>query len=167
MLKIRPKFLITVLTIAIAIIGVNRYVCSLYRVSGTSMTPTMLDGDWCLVWKLGARHPQQGEIVFFRTANKPHLHFVKRIVAVPGQTISIEGGQMFVDGKPVDESYTKANVTWSLRPTRVPDDCYYFMGDHRAVPIENHLHGWVASRNIQGRVVAHWRLPLEFLRRKK
>jgi signal peptidase I len=157
MLKIRPRFLIIILTLAIAVLLINRFVCGLYRVSGGSMTPTLLDGDWCLVWKFGAQHLQRGDVVFFRNNSKPYQYFVKRIVALPHETISIEEGQVFIDGVPLPEPYTTINKTWWLPRTQVPYDFYYFIGDHRSVVISDHLHGQVASRNIQGRMIAHWR----------
>jgi signal peptidase I len=155
--KIRTWFLIVTLTLAIAVLLTNRYVCGLYRVKGTSMTPTLLDGDLCLVWKLGEKKFQRGDIVFLRTSDDPPVHFVKRIIALPGETIHIERGQLFINDQPVEEPYTKPNATWGLRAERLPHDFYYFMGDHRSTAVEDHLKGKVAARNIQGRVIKHWR----------
>ncbi len=155
--KIRTWFLIVTLSLAAAVLLTNRYVCGLYRVKGTSMTPTLLDGDLCLVWKLGAKHYERGEVVFLRTSDDPPVHFVKRIIGVPNEIVRIEEGQLFINEQPVEEDYTKPNATWGLKSTRLPHDFYYFMGDHRSTPVEYHLHGVVAARNIQGRVIKHWR----------
>jgi signal peptidase I len=156
-LKLRTWFLIITLSVAAAVLLANRYVCGLYRVKGTSMTPTLLDGDLCLVWKLGPKHYKRGDIIFFRTSDDPPVYFVKRIIAVPGETVSMEAGQLFINGEPMPEPYTQPNRTWGVRPTRLPHDFYFFMGDHRATPVEFHLFGTVSARNIEGRVVKHWR----------
>jgi len=126
-------------------------------VVGDSMLPTLHSSEFC--WMLRTRQyvPTRGDIVIFRTADDPPLQFIKRVIALPGETIAIQAGQVFINKQPLHEPYTTNNPAWMLDATIVPLDKVYVIGDHRIVPMDSTLHGLVATRLVQAKLVAHWR----------
>ena len=105
-------------------------------VSGSSMWPTLVDGDKMLVSNLYFT-PQRGDIVVFKTDNyDPDKALVKRVIATEGQEVSIdfERGVVYIDGSPVEEDYIAELTTTKLDfigPQTVPEGCLFVMGDNR------------------------------------
>jgi signal peptidase I len=101
--------------------------------------------------------PVRGEIVMFRTADDPPLYFVKRVIGLPGETVAIEDGVVKVNSNSLVESYAEINPTWEMEPTGVAEKKVFVLGDNRAVPLEETLHGVVATRLVKARMLCHWR----------
>ena len=103
-------------------------------VFGDSMWPTL--HSWEVGWLQSVRlyAPVRGDIIMFRTADDPPLRFIKRVVALPGETIAIQAGQVFINSQPLPEPYTTINLAWSLAATNVPAGRVYVIGDNREVP---------------------------------
>jgi len=155
--KGRRKVLFGLALAALAAGLTLKFVVTPYLVVGESMTPTLRHLDLCLMQKVWQYRPQRGDIVVFRTADDPPLFFVKRVIALPGETIGITGGVVQINDQPLPESYTPLNPTWELPPTPVPADKVFVIGDNRTVAPEETLHGLVATRLIKARLLAHWR----------
>lgn len=156
-MKRRTQVVIWLALIALAVGLVLKLVATPYLVIGESMTPTLRHMDLCLMRKTWGYRPQRGDIVVFRTADDPPLYFVKRVIALPAETIGIRQGVVQIDDKPLPEPYTPPNPTWEMPATIVPADKVFVIGDNRAVALDETLHGFVATRLIQARLVAHWR----------
>ena len=141
-----------VYTLAIAIVIamlIKGFIFDIVRVDGSSMFPTLVDNDRLIVTKLGYT-PKQGDIIildseyknreeyFDRLAeskDKEEKYYVKRIIAMPGQTIDLVDGKVYVDGEMLDEPYYDG-LTTSIDPTveypiTVDDNCVFVMGDNR------------------------------------
>ena len=80
-----------------------------------------------------------------------------RGIAIPGDTIAIEHGNVVLNGTTLSEPYTSAKSDWSLASTNVPPGRIYVIGDNRAGPMDEVVHGFVATHLVTARVVWHWR----------
>jgi len=128
-------------------------------VSGTSMNPTLLNGDKMLVSDLFYR-PKAGDVVVFKTDNyDPDKALVKRIIATEGQEINIdfENGIVYVNGDPIQEDYINELTNTKLDfigPQTVPKGCVFVMGDNRNASTDSRKKeiGMVDERMILGRV---------------
>ena len=111
------------------------FIVRLVDVVGSSMYPTLENGDKILVSNLFYT-PKQGDIVVFRKDEYREEPLVKRIIAVEGQTVDIdfERGIVYVDGEPLDEPYIAEPATDPenfIGPVEVPEGCIFVMGDNR------------------------------------
>ena len=154
-----------------------------YKVEGSSMDPTMEQGEYLLVNKLVYLnfHPQgvlkwapflsrseeaaaypfhppkRGEIIIFRFPLDPSRSFVKRVIGVPGDTVEIRKGQVFVNSRPIDEPYVTHTASGSMDATTVPEDSYFVMGDNRRASDDSRNWGPVPASHVVGRGwISYW-----------
>ena len=156
-MKGRAKSLLWLLILGACLLLVVRFVVTPYVVVGDSMSPTLKSWDLCLMQRVRHYEPQRGEIVVFRTADDPPLHFVKRVIAVPGETVAIERGVFTINHAALSEPYTTVNPDWQMEPTTVPDGKVFVVGDNRDFEREVYVQGLVATRLVQARMLGHWR----------
>lgn len=142
----------------------RKFVLSFARVKGTSMLPTLSNGDWLFVWRLGYLfgRPRRGDVVIChfpgrRVQKLPFLpqSFVKRVVGLPGETLEVIDGVLHVNGEPVDEAYLVPERTRYFRnrpPVTLGADEYYVMGDNRDSSNDSRRVGPLRRRAIVGRV---------------
>ncbi|MDL2258031.1 signal peptidase I [Eubacteriales bacterium OttesenSCG-928-K08] len=126
-------FAIYMLLMVLAIFAVRVFVGEPARVDGTSMSPTLIEGERVFVNKLAYyfKPPQRGEVVLCNYPQKKYSR-VKRIVALEGDTIQIENGALYVNGLVVDESpYWQGYIEEPYPLHVVPDGCVFVMGDNR------------------------------------
>ncbi len=143
-----------------ALVAVRTFVAEPVRVRSDSMEPTLRSGAALVIDKLSLRWraPRRGEIVTGRdpTTGEP---IVKRVVAVGGDTIGIEDGQLVRNGAPVHESYIDNNDMdgYYFGPTAVPSGEVFLLGDHRADSVDSRRYGSVRVGELDGRLlVALW-----------
>jgi signal peptidase I len=117
-------------------------------VEGSSMQPSLENGQRLLVNKTAFMfdQPQRGEIVIIHPPGDPQKQWVKRVIGLPGDVVSISGGQVYVDGVPLEEPYIQEKPAYSMPATVVPEDCYFVLGDNRNHSSDSHL-GWTVPRN--------------------
>lgn len=104
------------------------------RVTGNSMEPTYLNGQINLVNRLSylKRSPQRGDIVAVEFAGQEAL-LLKRIVALPGETVYILNGQIYVNHEPLNEPYALGKIPWKIAPEKLDPNQYMVIGDNRRV----------------------------------
>lgn len=134
------------------------FIVRLVDVVGSSMYPTLENGDKILVSNLFYT-PKQGDIVVFRKDEYREEPLVKRIIAVEGQTVDIDfdRGIVYVDGEPIDEPYIAEPTTESIDfvgPITVDEGCVFVMGDNRNASTDSRTTeiGMVDERCIMGKV---------------
>jgi signal peptidase I len=171
------------LTLAI-FVGV-RSVVQNFRVEGASMEPTLETAQYLLISKASYFHvegtpfdrflpttrqgstdylfggPQRGDVVVFKAPTQPDKDFIKRIIGLPGDTILIKNGQVFVNGAALDEGYIHYPATYTYpfdgQPKQIPDANYFVLGDNRPNSSDSHL-GWVVPvDNLIGKAwLSYW-----------
>ena len=131
------------------------------KVEGTSMAPLLSDQERIFINKFVYRFEpiQRGDVVVFWYPLDHSKSFIKRVVGLPGETVEIRQGTVYVNGKIVPEPYVPPQYEdlSDFGLVRVPKDSYFVMGDHRISSNDSRVFGSVASRFIYGRAVfAYW-----------
>jgi signal peptidase I len=125
------------------------------RVEGTSMLPRLVDQDRLFINKFVYHFSaiERGDVVVFRYPRNQQISYIKRVVALPGDRIQIDRGQLFVNDQPVKESYVPEEFrdTKSLEPMIVPQNEYYVLGDHRSIASDSREFGPVRRDLIYGK----------------
>jgi signal peptidase I len=124
------------------------------RAEGISMQPTYESGSFRLVNRLAfaTRSPARGDIVAIRLAGA-RVVYVKRVVGLPGERLSIAGGLVHIDGRPLEEPYVQHRRAWDFDEITIGADEYFVVGDNRGMNLRDHAMGRVEGARIVGRVV--------------
>ena len=131
------------------------------KVEGTSMAPLLSDQERIFINKFVYRFEaiHRGDVVVFWYPLDRSKSFIKRVIALPGETVSIRQGAVMVNGVVVPEPYVPPQYedVSDYGPQRVPEGSYFVMGDHRISSNDSRVFGPVPSQFIYGRAVfAYW-----------
>ena len=161
-----------------------------YKIPSRSMLPTLIEGQRVFVDRLSNRFsdPQRGQVVVFHppagatrpvdaepcgvaraagticaraVPGKAHITYIKRVMGLPGDRISVVGGHVVRNGKPIPEPYAQACAApiCNLAPFTVPANAYFMMGDNRDDSSDSRYWGAVPRENVVGRAFAtYWPL---------
>lgn len=148
---------ITLLLILITCIGVTGYFIqsfSLTRQQGVSMSPALNDGDVVLV-RGHIKGISRGDIVVFRYPDDQSISFVKRIIGLPGESVEIRDGRVFINGSALDEPYlaTQNMIRDQMSLTIIPDQSFFVLGDNRRNSHDSRHWGTLPKKLISGKVV--------------
>ena len=149
------------LTAAAAAILVATLWLPVLQIFGSSMTPTLQEGEIVVSVKANTMSP--GDVVAFYYGNKV---LIKRYIAGPGSWVNIdEAGNVYVDGQLLDEPYVQERALGDCNielPYQVPEDRWFVLGDHRATSVDsrNSTVGCISSEQIIGQIVYRvWPMP--------
>lgn len=135
------------------------------KVEGTSMMPALVDQERIFInkftyrWGLGSI--ERGDLVVFWYPADTSKSYIKRVIGLPGDTVEIVAGTVFVNGKPVSEPYVPDEYrdAGSMAPVTVPPDQYFVLGDHRSSSNDSRSWGTVHRSFIYGKAVfVYWPL---------
>lgn len=128
------------LALAIAIL-VRTFVCTFIVVKGDSMQDTLQSGDRLYISLLTARLEgyERGDVVICRYPGRRDL-CIKRVIALPGETVRAQGGVIYVNGEPLEEEYVSAlhAAHYNFTELTLSDGEYFLLGDNRAVSHDSH-----------------------------
>ena len=121
-----------VIAVVLAMI-IRNFVVELYLVDGPSMRPTLQHAQRLVVNKFiyHFRAPEKGEVLIFRYPKDPSRDFIKRVIAVPGDTIEIKDGNVFVNGELQNEDYILSKCRGDYPKSTIPEGHIFVMGDNR------------------------------------
>lgn len=153
--------LILIISFALVFGVVRPFIVESFWIPSESMVPTLDVGDRVLANKFIYRFtsPQRGDIVVFKSVETPDEDLIKRVVGVPGDTITVQSGVLFVNGKPqkepyVDQQYPDMSF---FGPLTVPPGHIFVMGDNRANSRDSRFFGPVPDQNIVGKAfLRYW-----------
>mgnify|MGYP001606166879 CR=1 FL=1 len=138
------------------------FVVKPFQIPSESMNPTLQPGDRVLVnrlaYKFGSK-PKRGDIIVFQSPDNPDVDFIKRVIAVSGETIEIQRGSVKINGEPVTESYVKTADAMSFRSQTVPEGTVFVMGDNRPDSQDSRYwrSPWLQEGNIIGKyMMTYW-----------
>jgi signal peptidase I len=144
--------------IGIAVVASILIITVLYqpvRVEGTSMQPGLRDQDRLFIDKFFFRFEKitRGDVVVFHYPRDPEKSYIKRVIGLPGDTVAIRQGRVFINGEPISEPYVPRRYrdTRSMGELAVPPDEYFVMGDHRSISSDSRDFGPVDRDLIYGK----------------
>lgn len=130
-------------------------------VSGPSMYPTVVNNNYLIALKFPYyfRSPGRGDVVILKSPYDPNTDLIKRVIALPGETVLIRSGTVYIDGKILCEPYLRPGVdgAWTVnsswpangQPLHLSPTQYFVMGDNRNVSEDSRIFGPVQRSSIQ------------------
>jgi signal peptidase I len=146
------EILITIV-LALVIFFSARATLQTYEVYQSSMEPNFFEGQRVVVFKAAYwfGNPQRGDVIIFKSPNTTDEEFIKRVIGLPGDTVEIVHGIIYVNSSKLDEPYVKRSFSYSVSKEIVPSGNYFVLGDNRDVSNDSHR-GWLMPReNLIGR----------------
>lgn len=135
------------------------------KVEGTSMMPGLTDQERIFInkytYKLGAGAIARDDLVVFHYPNDPTQSYIKRVIGLPGDSVQIVEGMVYVNGNKLDEPYVPAEYRdhVSMKKQLVPPENYFVLGDHRSSSNDSRVWGFVDRKEIYGKAVfVYWPL---------
>ena len=135
------------------------------KVEGTSMMPGLTDQERIFInkytYRLGPGSIEREDLVVFHYPYDPSQSYIKRIIGLPGDSIEIRDGTVYVNGNKLDEPYVPGEYRdhVPLQKESVPPDKYFVLGDHRSSSNDSRVWGFVDRREIYGKAVfVYWPL---------
>jgi len=130
------------------VIPIRLFIAQPFIVNGSSMVPTFTDGDYLIIDEISYRFndPGRGEVIVFRFPNDPSKFFIKRIIGLPGETVEIRGGNVFItntefpNGEQLYEPYVFHPSENQIK-VKLGDNEYFVMGDNRAQSSDSRVWG--------------------------
>jgi len=131
------------------------------RVEGTSMLPNLEDQDRLFINKMAFRvgDVERGDVVVFQYPRDHTKSYIKRVIGLPGDRVTIDHGRVFVNGRPLSEPYVPARFTddRSQPEMTIPTNEYFVMGDHRSISSDSRDFGPVERDLIYGKAAfVYW-----------
>lgn len=149
------------LPLVLVLLFIRTFIIDVGRVNGQSMEATLQDQEFLIINKIDTllQSPQRGDVVQIVNADKREL-IVKRVVGLPGETITISGQFTYINQERLTESYLtdpdyitpSASKSWTLQANE-----YFLLGDNRNQSIDSRSYGPVQRRFITGQVIAPFR----------
>lgn len=176
--------IVETVVLALVIFLVVRACIQNFKVDGSSMDPSLQTGQYLLVSKLTYAKvdlggiapllsklgiqtvngivypfgtPHRGDIIVFHFPRDPSRDFIKRVIALPGETVEVKSGKVLVNNSALAEPYILQNPAYSKEPVVVPQDNYYVLGDNRNNSSDSHVWGPVPVGEIVGKAwISYW-----------
>lgn len=158
---LRENFSLIVIALLLAFL-IRTFVAEPRYIPSDSMVPTLLTGDRLVVEKISYYFhvPRFGEIIVFQPPEelkkrgyRKNQAFIKRVIGEPGNVISINAGQVYLDGKSLQEDYIAEPPNQPFPPVKVPPDNLFVMGDNRNDSNDSRYWGFVPQKNVVGRAI--------------
>ena len=146
------EILITTI-LALTIFFIVNATVQTFVVVGPSMLPNFENGQRLLVSKVAYRlhEPERGDVVIFEAPNNEQEDYIKRIIGLPGDTVEVKDGAVYVNGVERDEPYITNPPNYTLEEMKIPENKYFVLGDNRINSNDSHS-GWLLPReNIIGK----------------
>ncbi len=157
---------------------IRTFVIQAFKIPTGSMRTTLLEGDLILVNKFiyGAkvpftdlnlpalRQPNRSDVIVFIYPESPKKDFIKRLVGLPGETVEIKNGTVYINDKPLLDSvfnqryyYNRGEFGQEGRKIKIPEDDFFVLGDNSASSQDSRYWGFVPRKNILGKaLVIYW-----------
>lgn len=140
---------------------IHRFVFQPFYVSGPSMEPSFFNNEYLIIEKISYlfRQPQRGEVIIFKSPEKPKDHLIKRVIGLPNERVVITGGEVyiyngkFVQGLKLDEKkYLSPGMsTPGQIDVQLKENEYYVLGDNRIMSLDSRIFGPINQKNFTGR----------------
>lgn len=153
----------TLATAFVLAIGIRTLVAEARYIPSSSMEPTLEINDRLIIEKISYRFrtPQRGDVVVFSPTDKLREQnfkdaFIKRVIGLPGETVQVKGGKVYINGNALREKYIEESPEYKYGPVTVPTGQYLVLGDNRNNSYDSHYWGFVPRKNLIGRAVVRF-----------
>lgn len=134
---------------------VRQFIFEPVRVDGHSMDDTLANGEVMFVTKFDYQfggEPERFDVVICHYPGRGSTNFVKRVVGLPGDTVEVKGGYLYVNGVMYEEPYITHRPDYTMNAYTVPEGMYFVLGDNRSNSNDSHLVGPLSRDMIVGHV---------------
>jgi signal peptidase I len=166
----------SILIAAILALFIRSFVFQAFKIPTGSMEDNLLVGDHILVnkfiygptatpleeWLLPVRPLERQDVIVFRAPQEPDKDFIKRVIGLPGESVVVEGGEVVVDGQPIDDPFANHKASFgsfhdTREPIEVPPGEFFVMGDNRENSRDSRYWGTVPRAYIKGKaMLVYW-----------
>jgi signal peptidase I len=142
----------TILPALLIVLVVNVFLAQATRVEGQSMEPNLHNNQRLIIEKISYRFhpPRRGDIVVIRMPNRHSDPLIKRVVGLPGETIEIKDGHVFINGQMLNEPYLEQLTYGDTGPHVIASDSIFVLGDNRGASNDSRSFGEVKISSILG-----------------
>lgn len=145
----------TLVLAGLLIVFFRSFIFQNYIVEGDSMVNTLHAQERLIVSRLSyiLGEPERGDVIVFQYPYDPQRDFVKRIIGLPGETVAINNGIVYINGKPLpdESSYVDRMSSETKAPVQLGEDQYFVMGDNRPGSSDSRSWGPLTGKNIIGK----------------
>jgi signal peptidase I len=154
----------TIVTAAILAFGIRAFVAEARYIPSSSMEPTLQVNDRLIIEKVSYhfQEPKRGDVVVFNPTKALQEKdfrdaFIKRVIGLPGESIEVKTGKVYVNGQAIKEKYISEDPNYNYGPITVPKRQYLVLGDNRNNSYDSHYWGHVPKEKIIGKAfVRFW-----------
>jgi len=160
-MRFKLREILVVVLLAAVIFLLLQSTLQSFKVEGFSMEPSFHHGQYLVVVKAvyWFGDPQRGEVIVFRSLENPDRDLIKRVIALPGETVEIKEGKVYIDGAPLEEDYILEEPQYTYPSRQVPPDLYFVLGDNRNSSSDSHVWGMLPGEYIIGKAwLCYWPL---------
>jgi signal peptidase I len=173
MLQRLSEFFLDILEVVVFAIAIFLFIYLLvlqpHKIKGTSMEPNFPDGEFLLTDKLTYRfrEPKRGDVIVFEAPRSQDEEFIKRIIGLPGDRVSVMAGAVYINGQMLSEKYLPNATTTPPgaflqegEEVSVPPEHFFVLGDNRNASSDSRSWGFISKEEIQGKAwIVYWPPP--------
>lgn len=143
------KEIIPYIVIVLVVVLIRTFIITPVRVDGDSMKNTLKNGDILLLYKLGSINRLD---IIVLDEEKDNEKIIKRVIGLPGETVAIKKGKIYIDDKVIDDEYAYGETSDYDKVT-LEDDEYFILGDNRLISKDSRYFGPIKKSEIKGKIV--------------
>lgn len=143
------KEIIPYIVIVVVVVLIRTFIITPVRVDGDSMKNALKNGDILLLYKLGSINRLD---IIVLDEEKDNEKIIKRVIGLPGETVAIKKGKIYINDKVIDDEYAYGETSDYDKVT-LEDDEYFILGDNRLISKDSRYFGPIKENEIKGKIV--------------
>lgn len=149
-MKEKYKEILSYIIIIIVVLLIKHYIITPIKVNGNSMNNTLKDKDIMILDKISYRFQEikRFDIVVVKKGND---YLIKRVIGLPGETVEYKNNKLYINGKNIDEKFIHEKTNDFIMEEKIPDDCYFVVGDNRPISNDSRYIGVINKKDILGK----------------
>ena len=146
----KNKAILSYIIIIVVVLLIKTYIATPVKVNGNSMNNTLKDNDIMILDKITYRFQkiERFDIVVLKNGDD---YLIKRVIGLPGETVEYKNNKLYINGKNVDEKFIHEKTDDFVMNEKIPDDCYFVVGDNRPISKDSRYIGVINKKDILGK----------------